>query len=161
MKTGVLHQPASQTVRSWLPFPPSPSSLSFLHRTKKKNDMATHPSKEFGNKGFFREEEKQFPLYDATLLIDEGRVKISLIQISNSRKSRSTSQDPLSTKSVGYQPPLHTISVVMVQGLEKTPVTNSMPILSIDTPAVIQPRNLQMKSQRFTLMDHILPISNF
>jgi len=47
-KTDVLRQPDSRTARAR---PPSPS-LSFLHWTKEKNDMATHQSEEFESKNF-------------------------------------------------------------------------------------------------------------
>ena len=48
--------------------------------------------------------------------------------------------------------PWHTISVIMAPGFGKTPITDFMPIELIDTPAVIQPHNLQAKFQRFALI---------
>ena len=45
--------------------------------------------------------------------------------------------------------------------IQKMTVIDFMRIKLIDTLAVIQPRNLQAKSQRFTIMDQILSFSNF
>ena len=106
-------------------------SLSFLHWTKKNNDVVIHQSKEFGNKDFFREEDKQF--YPRALEEESKRPQFkSLIP-------EKVTPHPKIPEKVGPHPKIldqsnlqdinhlcHTISVIMVPGFEKMPVINFM-----------------------------------
>ena len=62
-------------------------SLSFLHQTKKKNDMATPRSREVWRKKFCQRRQMWFSLQGSTLFIDGGRgIQSSSIQTSNPKE---------------------------------------------------------------------------
>jgi len=92
-----------RTPKQW-----SPASILFSLSSSNEEERRVHggtveTTEEESRNKTFRRRWQRLLLHEGLSLFIDGKVKTSLIQISNLRKSQSTSQDSRSTESAKYQ----------------------------------------------------------